>query len=113
LAFINYDGCIALGIHLKYRNGDHCAICGAQSARSVTRYVITRQGPGDRVRTLAEPARGRYTYATAADAEARLGEIRESANRDAAVLEEFYPQAEVRAVECWPEDFDPKTCWFE
>src|SRR5947209_10296927 len=113
MAFITYDGCVALGLHLKIRNGCCCWICGVRSSSSVTRYVITRKGADDPERTLAEPAQGYYTYPTAQEARARLDEIRENANGDQNVIEEHYPNAEVRPVECRPDNFDPKTRWFD
>lgn len=75
------------------------------------RFVLTHVNRSG-VRTLLQAQQGRYTYATAEEAQALLDAIRPSyaarpeTDFDAATME-------VRPVECWPVHHDPKRIWFD
>lgn len=76
------------------------------------RYVITHMGTGRMYtcRVLTFPAQGRYTYATAAEAQEQLTLFEPSLR--AKLLGDRADTLRVLAVECWPGHFDPKrTVW--
>lgn len=75
------------------------------------RYVITHLDRNG-MRTLADPAQGRFTYASAADAQARLDDIMRSNNIDKLRSIFGFP-LEVRAVECYERHNDPRGVWFD
>ena len=81
------------------------------TAAPVVRYVLTQAPDAEGLRTLADPAQGRYTYATPEDAAARLAAI--MANNPPDVLASVYRlPLQVQAVECYPGHFDPmRTVW--
>jgi hypothetical protein len=86
-----------------------------KSMNKIIRYVLTYVN--DRgVRTLLDPAQGRFTYARCEEAEAFLREFL-SANTPERLQGVFGKDCvgtfAVRPVECWPQHFDPKTCWFD
>lgn len=75
----------------------------------VMRWVITKVNKdGDRV--LADPAQGRFTYATQQEAQARLDAITSSPNNSADTLRDVFGDVStlaVRCVPCHPRHFDP------
>ena len=77
---------------------------------SVTRYVVTHIGR-DGMRTLADPQQGRYTHATAEDAQARIDALTQA--NGSRLAESFGLPLEVRACECWPGHFDPQQVYFD
>jgi hypothetical protein len=81
-------------------------------ADPIIRYVVTHIDLKTKLRTLAHPCQGRHTYATAEEAQAWIAAAME-ANGEKRLRELFGFPLEVRPVECWPNHFDPKTCWFE
>lgn len=82
-------------------------------AKTVTRYVATYVNK-DGMRTLMCGAQGRYTYATAEEAQAWLDAVtgNESAFRIAQIWGDN-PRFEVRPCECWTGHFDPVGVWFD
>lgn len=77
------------------------------------RYVVTHVG-GDGLRTLLDPAQGRYTFATEAEAKARTDAL--LANNDPEFLKGIFgdlSKIEVRPCECWPGHFDPIGVYFD
>lgn len=77
-----------------------------QAINGVTRYVVTKlDTSGTAHRTLFDAAQGRYTYATAEEAQERADAFKRDRHcKDMAL--------EVRSCECWPVHFDPKERWF-
>lgn len=81
----------------------------------VVRYVLTYINSHG-MRTLMQPAQGRNTFATAAEAQARLDAIMGSGVNSAETLRSIWgenPQCEVRACDCWPGHFDPMGVYFD
>jgi hypothetical protein len=79
----------------------------------VIRYVITYVNK-DGQRTLAHYAQGRFTYATADEAEKLMAAV--TGNNSASTIRQLYgdnPRFEVRPCPCYPGHFDPQTCWFD
>ena len=77
----------------------------------VIRFVVTHLSPcGERV--LAHAAQGRFTSATEAEAQEWINEAIAS-NGPTRLARIFGLPLEVRAVECGPGGFEPKTHWFE
>lgn len=75
------------------------------------RYVVTHIGRGG-MRTLAHTAQGRFTYATAAEAQAWIDSAMRNNSPDK--LRSVYGMPlEVRPVECWPGHNDPRQCYFD
>ena len=81
---------------------------------TVTRYVATIVGK-DGVRTLFDACQGHYTYATAAEAQARCDVFR--ANSPDTIDRLYGPGAhrtlEPRPCECYPGHFDPVGIYFD
>lgn len=81
--------------------------------QSVTRYVptyINRDGQ----RTLMTASQGRHTHVTPEAAQQWLDAV--TANNSASTVHQLWgdnPRFEVRPCPCWPEHFDPQTCWFD
>ena len=86
-----------------------------RNAASVTRYVVTIKGR-DGTRTLFDPAQGRWTFASVAEAQARIADFSGTESRNA-IDEIYYPGAcktmAVRECACWPGHFDPKGIYFD
>lgn len=79
---------------------------------TVTRYVATHIGRVNGMRTLAQPMQGRFTYATAEQAQAWIDAVMAGNNGDK--LEQVFGlPLEVRACECWAGHHDPVGCWFD
>lgn len=76
----------------------------------VMRWVVTHSAGGIRQLTLG--MQGRWTFETREAAEAFLdgGLFRREI---AKVIGPSWETLEVRPWPCWPEHFDPKTCWGE
>lgn len=70
----------------------------------VTRFVITQSKDGQRV--LADPQQGRFTYATADEAQERLDAML-SNNSQERLREVFGLPLEVRPCKCYAGHFDP------
>lgn len=81
------------------------------TAQHIIRYVVTHIGQYG-IRTLAQPAQGRYTYATREEAQQVLNEI-ENNNDPYTLSMLFRLPLEVRPCECWPGNFDPKSIYFD
>lgn len=80
---------------------------------SVTRYVATYINRGGE-RTLMTASQGRYTYSTAAEAQAWIDAV--TANNSADTVRSMWgdnPRFEVRECPCYPNHFDPQTVWFD
>jgi hypothetical protein len=81
------------------------------SQEYVVRYVITHVGKYS-MRTLAQSAQGRYTYATEAEAQTMIDAM--MANNSRATLESVYGlPLEVRPCKCYPGHFDPQSVYFD
>lgn len=81
--------------------------------KSVVRYVATYV-KGDGMRTLMTAAQGRYTYATAEQAQAWVDAV--TGNNSADAVRQVWgenPKFEVRACDCYPGHFDPQNVWFD
>jgi len=77
----------------------------------VIRYVVTHIGR-DGMRTLAMPQQGRFTYASAAEAQAWIDAAMEAQSIE--TMRALYGlPLEVRACPCWPGHFDPKQIYFD
>ena len=76
---------------------------------SVNRWVITRvRNDGERV--LADPQQGRFTYATQAEAQARLDAITSNKHNSPDTLRQVFGDVttmSVRCVPCYSGHFDP------
>ena len=79
---------------------------------SVIRYVATYVH-NHGMRTLMTSAQGRYTYATADEAQAWIDAVRKNNDQDTLIALWGADTFEVRPCECWPGHFDPKGVWFE
>lgn len=79
---------------------------------SVIRYVPTYIDQNG-MRTLMLPQQGRHTFETAREAERWIDAIR--AHTSADTLRQVYGEDtfEVCACPCYPDHFDPRTCWFD
>lgn len=78
----------------------------------VTRWVITHSAGGIRQLTLG--MQGRWTFETREAAESLLDAEDGLFRREIAkVIGPSWETLEVRSWPCWPEHFDPKTCWGE
>lgn len=79
---------------------------------AVTRYVVTHVTLSGRM--LLDPMQGRYTYATEAEAQDRINGLIEdnSPSRWRSIGVDETTLA-VRACECWPGHFDPKSLYFD
>ena len=80
---------------------------------SVTRYVATYINK-DSMRMLMNSAQGRYTYATAAEAQEWIDAVTKVNSAD--TIRSFWgdnPCFEVRPCDCWPGHFDPKGIYFD
>lgn len=85
----------------------------SEQVTPVVRYVITKVGK-DGLRTLAQAAQGRYTYATDAEARAVLTAI--LSNNSVSTLQSVYGDLSKMTVEpcnCWPGHFDPMGVYFD
>jgi hypothetical protein len=79
---------------------------------SVTRYVGTYVRDGQR--RLMTPAQGRNTFETESQAQAWLDAV--TGNNTADTVRQVWgedPRFEVRPCPCYPDHFDPQTCWFD
>lgn len=84
--------------------------------KTVSRFVITMKTP-EYGRQLFDPMQGRYTYATAAEAQTRLDAIRENTPRDTLVQvtgsESAADSLQVWPCECYEGHHDPVRRYFE
>lgn len=85
--------------------------CLEAANNAVIRYVVTHIGRHG-MRTLAEPAQGRFTYETAERAQQLLDAIMQNNSQDR--LKSLYGlPLEVRPCKCWPVHFDPMGVYFD
>ena len=82
--------------------------------RTVTRYVATVVNK-DGTRTLMSPAQGRFTYATAEEAQEWLDAImsNNAPDRIASIWGAHDLKPEVLPCECWAGHFDPVSIYFD
>lgn len=87
--------------------------CLAAREQAVIRYAgtyVNKKG----MRTLMQPAQGRFTYETVVEAQAWVDAV--TTNNSADRIREVWgdnPRFEVRPCKCWPGHFDPIGVWFD
>jgi len=83
------------------------------TADSVTRYVATYVNANG-MRTLMHAAQGRYTFATADEAQKWIDAV--ATNNSIDTVRQMWganPRFGVRPCPCWPVHHDPQSVWFE